>query len=291
MSARRAFSWVAARAVYPGVLFASLALAAALLDRGLSPSVTATVVFLATLALTAALEWARPYDRAWIPSAREALEDGAYLGIAAVMQAVSRAAGELVALVAALALSDWLGPRPWPQGWPAWAQVALALALADLGKYWLHRLAHERPWLWRFHTEHHAPARMYSLNSVRLHPVNLLWNLILDASIPLALGLSGRALALAAVLRGTVSILQHANVDMRTGVLDWVFSTPALHQWHHSAALDEAQANYGSTLIVWDLLFGTRKMPSDRRAPTALGLPEGTFHPSRLRHQLAAPWR
>lgn len=284
------FSGIVARAAYPGVLITSVAFAAVLLDHGVSPSLATPMVFVATLLLTGALERAWPHERAWNPPGRETVQDWLYLALAGATQAAARVLGQLLALVVAIALVRWLGPRPWPRGWPLWAQAALGLALADLGKYWLHRLAHERPWLWRFHAAHHAPIRMYSLNGVRLHPVNMLWNLVLDAGIPLALGLEGRAVALVAVFRGTVSVLQHANVEMRLGGLNWILSTPELHQWHHSAALDEAHANYGSTFIVWDILFGTRRLPRDRRAPESLGLAEGGVHPRRFWHQLIGPW-
>jgi len=55
----------------------------------------------------------------------------------------------LVAL--ALALQRALAHRLWPHAWPLYAQVALALALAEFAQYWIHRLAHERDGLWRIH--------------------------------------------------------------------------------------------------------------------------------------------
>jgi sterol desaturase/sphingolipid hydroxylase (fatty acid hydroxylase superfamily) len=240
------------------------------------------------LVVTSALERWFPHDRGWNPPLGELRQDAAYLAIAAVLQPVARLAAHAGAVVIALALADHAPVRPWLSGVSPWARAALALGLADLGKYALHRLAHEHAWLWRFHAEHHAPARMHALNGVRLHPVNLLWNLALDAAAPLALGLDGHAIVIIAVVRGTVAVLQHANVALRLGPLSWVLSTPDLHEFHHSADVGQASSNFGSTLIVWDVLFGTRRLPPGR--PARLGLAGDAVQPRRLWNQLVWPW-
>ena len=272
---------------YPAVLVAAVSLASMMIKRGCPLGVAATASFLAALLVTAVMERISPHVGSWNPSLREAAPDGGYLVIASVTQSASRALGQLLAT---LALGSWLGPKPWPHGWPLWAQITAAFLLADFGKYWLHRLSHEHAWLWRFHALHHAPTRMYSLNGVRLHPVNLLWNLMLDVGLPLVLGLEGPAIVLVGSFRATISILQHANIELRVGWLSWVLSTPELHQWHHSSRLGEANANYGSTLIVWDVLFGTRHLPRERTAPAALGLSAGGVQPASVVHQLVWPW-
>ncbi|CAN5913294.1 sterol desaturase family protein [soil metagenome] len=282
--------WLLTRVAYPLVVFASIGSAAGLVHLGLAPGLTAAAAFVVALLVTALLEHAHPLERAWLPSPRAMKQDALYLGLVSLSQMAARLLGQLLATLVARALVGVLGPGPWPRGAPLVAQCLLALLLADFAKYWLHRLAHERPWLWRFHAEHHSPRRMYSLNGVRLHPVNALWNLVLDAGIPLALRLDASEVLWIAVVRGAVSVLQHANVEMRLGPLDWIFSTPVLHRWHHSVKLEEANANYGSTFIVWDILFRTRHLPRGRRVPASLGLADGTSHPEGLWEQLALPW-
>jgi sterol desaturase/sphingolipid hydroxylase (fatty acid hydroxylase superfamily) len=279
-----------ASSVYPSVLISSVSVALALVDHGAAAGVAVTAAFLLALGAMAALERVRPRDRRWNPSGREAATDGAYLVMAAILQRFVAAFAHALAVTIGVAVVGWLVRRGWPHAGSSWGLAMIAFALADFGKYGLHRVAHERPWLWRFHAVHHAPARMYALNGVRLHPVNLLWNVGLDIGVPVLLGLDGRAIVLIAALRGAASVLQHANVEMRLGALNWIFSTPELHQWHHSSRLDEGSANYGSTLIVWDVVFGTRLPPRDRAAPAALGLSAGSVHPRALVHQLVWPW-
>jgi sterol desaturase/sphingolipid hydroxylase (fatty acid hydroxylase superfamily) len=290
MHASHRLAALASRLGYPSIVAAAMTLATLLQGRGASPATTTTVAFLATLALTVTLERRWPHRATWTPTPEEARQDLAYLGLAALLQPVARALAGLVASLATVTLVGWLAPGAPPSGGPAWARIVVALALADLGKYGLHRLAHETTWLWPYHAEHHAPTRLHALNGVRLHPVNLLWNLVLDAAAPLALGLDARSAALLATFRGAVSILQHANVALRPGLLSWVLSTPDLHRWHHATDLRDANTNYGSTLIVWDVLFGTRRLPSDA-GPTTLGLadPGPVAHPTGLLRQLVWP--
>lgn len=264
MEDMKSVQWLVARAAWPGIVSLSLVFAWGLLERGASPGATATFAFLFALATTMAVE-RFGHGRAI---------DLAYLGLAALGQT-------MIKLLLGLALA----PRAARSGLE-WA--VLALLLADLGKYWIHRLAHERAWLFRFHAEHHAPSEMYALNGVRMHPVNLAWNVALDVGVPMLLGLDGRALVMVAVFRGAVSVLQHANAPLVLGPLNWMFSTPDLHRFHHSKVLREANSNYGSTLIVWDVLFGTRRCPLG--TPAALGLSEDAPHPRRIARQLVWPW-
>lgn len=63
-------------------------------------------------------------------------------------------------------------------------------------------------------------------------------------------------------VRGVYGQLQHANVAIDSGVLDRVFSTPALHRWHHSEYYDEGDTNYGATTSIWDQVFGTWFRPN-----------------------------
>jgi sterol desaturase/sphingolipid hydroxylase (fatty acid hydroxylase superfamily) len=74
-------------------------------------------------------------------------------------------------------------------------------------------------------------------------------------------------------------MLQHCNVKMRFGFLNWIFATAELHRWHHSKKLEESNTNFGNNIILWDILMGTRFCPSDRLPHSEIGLPDGTNFP------------
>ena len=138
-------------------------------------------------------------------------------------------------------------------------------------RYWIHWSLHRFPRLWSFHAVHHSPHRLYWVNSARVHPFEKLAHFTVDI-VPFALlGVSKEALAVYYVLWGVTGFYQHSNCDVRFGPLNYVFSGPELHRWHHSELIAESDTNYGNVLIIWDLLFGTWFLPNGRGVGT-LGL-------------------
>lgn len=68
--------------------------------------------------------------------------------------------------------------------------------------------------------------------------------------------------------------------------------TLELHRWHHSRSLDDANKNYGANLIVWDIVFGTRHLPSDREhQPADVGFDGVDAFPSNYLGQVASVFR
>jgi sterol desaturase/sphingolipid hydroxylase (fatty acid hydroxylase superfamily) len=98
-------------------------------------------------------------------------------------------------------------------------------------------------------------------------------------------------LALFALFTSVFGYLQHCNVRVSLGPLNYVFSMAELHRWHHAQDPREANTNYGSNLIVWDLVFGTFFWPRDRTPPEQIGIPDLPAFPQRFWGQLASPFR
>jgi sterol desaturase/sphingolipid hydroxylase (fatty acid hydroxylase superfamily) len=261
-----------------------------LLARGAPASLVVGAFVAGEAVLILLLERAFPYEPAW-NRARGDLQTDVVNAISVKLpDIVARGAGTALKAGLAVALAGSLGRGVWPSHLPFVAQVLLVLVPADLAKYWLHRLGHEHPTLWRFHAVHHGPSRVYSLNGFRVHPINHLWNFFFDVTVPIALGAGPMVLAVASVARAMSSLLQHANIALYLGPLNKVFSTPVLHRWHHSTELLEANTNYGSMLIIWDVLFGTYYQPADRPHPATLGLADGATLPEGFAGQLAWPF-
>ncbi len=266
---------------YPLVLSGTVALGVFLALRGTTPELTSTLTFVSAMLATSALERWAPRRRDWRPTRADVGGDAIFVGLGVLTQrAVHAGLGAVLATALARSL-----PRP-ALALPEPVLALAAFLLGDLAKYLLHRAAHERAWLWRFHATHHAPARMYALNGIRIHPVNLAWNVLPDLLAASLLGVGPRWLAVIAAVRGAVSVLQHANFVTEPSAFDRILSTPNLHQWHHSVVQAESRANYGSALIVWDVLFGTRKLPLGTPAELGIGEP----HPESIARQLALPF-
>lgn len=97
---------------------------------------------------------------------------------------------------------------------------------------------------------HHSAKRLYWLNAGRDHPLVILV-FYLAGAVPLVLiGAPLEVLTLFFVLEAVHGLFQHANVNVKLGPLNWVFSMAELHRWHHSRELKQANHNYGLTLIV-----------------------------------------
>jgi sterol desaturase/sphingolipid hydroxylase (fatty acid hydroxylase superfamily) len=231
------------------------------------------VVYLSVVAVIAFFEWLMPYEETWRRKDGETFNDIAHTllnkGGVQVAAAVGASAPMAVATVTLPAFESPLDI--WPQHWPLVLQVVLGLVIAEFGLYWAHRLAHEKMSLWRFHALHHSVERLWVINTGRFHVIDSVVKIALS-QIPLYL--MGAPLAVflwIGAVTAFIGLLTHCNIQVRTGPLDWIFSTPRLHRWHHSKLLDEGNTNYGENLVLWDQLFGTFFNPP-RPSSTDIGI-------------------
>lgn len=160
----------------------------------------------------------------------------------------------------------------WPHAWPLLAQIALGLVIAELGAWVAHWLMHTTGPLWRLHLVHHSARRLYAGNSSRNHPLDTAVVLVVAATPLLLLGADVRVLGVLGAFAVAHLSVQHANVALKLGPLNWVMAGPELHRWHHSRLPHEASSNFGHVLILWDVIFRTRLLPADRQPPIDVGL-------------------
>lgn len=158
-------------------------------------------------------------------------------------------------------------------------QLLLCFLLIDFTRYWVHRLDHRVPLLWRFHRVHHSSERLDATAGLRMHFVDflqlsaiplVLFSVVLDVSsfapwvLPAALGI------------GVLSDgFQHANLRLDYGHPFWrgwdrLLNNPHFHAWHHNDQGHLYDGNYGNTLTVWDRLFGSDVTRPE--LPAGLGL-------------------
>ena len=147
----------------------------------------------------------------------------------------------------------------WPIADP-WVSFVAAFLLLDFLNYAVHRCEHAVPFLWRFHALHHSDPDVDVTTTVRHHPIEYVmsagfyWLAVLALDIPVAVVTIHflAVYAAAAVTHGNIRLPEWLERLLRPVVI-----TLDLHLVHHSISSEEANANFGAVLSIFDRLFGT----------------------------------
>ncbi len=273
---------------YPSTMVIGLLLFAWMRHAGLPlPVCTYAALILATLVIVGN-EICFPYQVSWAPHRAQVLDDAIFLTVVNVLWPKALAFAAALAVVELNRSYGWTAMQIWPTHLPQEVQFILLLLMVDFGRYWLHRAAHTFEILWRFHAVHHSPKGLYTLNAGRFHPIEVSLQFPIDVLPFIMIGAPQPVLALYFLVYAINGFYKHANCRVRLGILNQIISGPELHRWHHSRCLGESCANYGTNLIIWDRLFGTRYAPSDR-VVHELGLPNRAY-PTGFLRQMTAPF-
>jgi len=159
---------------------------------------------------------------------------------------------------------------------PYWAKFAIGFAGLDLVAYVSHRLQHAIGPMWRMHQVHHSETDLDLTTGFRFHPLETLFaeglalaGVALMGTPPAAVGFSGLAIIV-------LDFFEHGNFripDRADGILRWLIITPSMHRFHHSEAVAEQNANFGTVFSFWDRMFGTF-LEGNAAAPARCGLAE-----------------
>lgn len=274
---------------YPATLLGAGVGMVALLDHGVEASVASALVAVVSGAVALALDRGLPYEASWARSHDDVGTDLAHTFLSGTVVEATRVGLFAAFGAAATWLSGEVGGSLWPVGWPLAVQVAVALIGMELFGYGFHRACHEVGVFWRLHAVHHSVPRLYVLNTFRLHPLDSILSLALQVAPLVLVGADARFMAVFLAVVFAHSMLQHSNADLRLGPLNWLFAGPELHRWHHSPKLTEQMTNYGTVMIVWDVVFGTRYLPAGR-PPVDVGLGNMPDYPTGYVGQLASPF-
>lgn len=278
-----AIKFVARRLYVPAMLVGFNGAAIVLIGGGSQWMLGA--LLLAAIAVSFLFERFIPYERDWNDDHKDRLRDFLHF---VVNEASIAASVMLIPLIAAL--SPFTGF--WPEAWPLWAQVLLAIVVADFGITLTHWASHRNEFLWRFHAVHHSVKRLYGFNGLMKHPLHQAIELSAGAA-PLAL--AGMPLDVAYLLAFAVAIqllLQHSNVDVRVGPLKYLLALSPVHRFHHLNTGGEGDVNFGLFSNVWDWCLNTAYYQRTRRfASKDLGIGDQPNFPTGYFEQLAHPFR
>ncbi len=204
-----------------------------------------------------ALETIFPAAQKWSMSKRSFLRDLKYLIIDAPTIALTKA------IVGYWAISYSQTHPKLLVTMPFWLEAIIFLLVFEFFQYWFHRMSHSGKgpigrFLWRTHIAHHLPDRVYVVMHAVFHPLNALISTIVVQAPLILLGISPEAALAATLLIDLQSLISHFNFDIRAGFLNYIFIGAETHRYHHSANIEEAH-NFGNTLAIWDIIFGTFK--------------------------------
>jgi sterol desaturase/sphingolipid hydroxylase (fatty acid hydroxylase superfamily) len=178
-------------------------------------------------------------------------------------------------------------PTSFMSGWgplsrqPFWLMLLETLVLGDFCSYWVHRVLHRSALLWRIHAVHHSAKTIRWSTVGRVHPLNELVNYCMGVLPCIAIGLPVKAVIAVIPVMMWWAVLVHSDFKTAFGPLRKVLVSPQFHRWHHTHSQEGGSSNFGNFFALWDWMFGTHYLPSDRR-PEVFGLdvddmPEGYF--------------
>lgn len=243
-----------------------------------------------TLLYLTAFEALIPLDPEWRVTREDAWPDVAHLVLVNAFSGVGAVAA--LSLVLWLQRTFGLEAAFWREI-PVPIQAALAMIVGEFLPYWYHRFSHaSRFFFWRVHSIHHITPRLNSLKGSWMHPVNTFLNAFTKMLPILLLGFGEETLVTVSVFSLVIGYMSHANIDARTGFLDYLIATPHVHHFHHSVRPEESR-NYGTNVILWDLLFGTYFNAKGRVGEVGIQPAPGTLYPptASVARQLRYPFQ
>jgi len=168
---------------------------------------------------------------------------------------------------------------PWsiPQTW--WAFIVCIVCI-DFFRYWAHRVAHESRFWWATHVTHHNSEKYNLSVSFRLGWTQ---HIKIIFFIPVALmGFDPVMFFICHQIEVLYQFWIHAAfITKLPRPIEYLFVTPSHHRVHHATNKHYLDKNYGSTLIIWDRLFGTFE-PEVEQAKYGITVPVNSYNPVTL---------
>ncbi len=201
-----------------------------------------------------------------------------------VLAFLTLAPAKVVTTVAPIAdLRDYIGSQPFL------LQLFLIMLFTDFVQYWLHRVFHRVPALWKFHAVHHSAQQMDWIAGARMHFIEIIVLRSVTAIPMFSFGFNPIAIQTYILLVYVYSSFLHANIGWSFGPIERFLATPRFHHWHHGVEKEAIDVNFSIHFPLYDWLFGTHYMP--RKAwPEAYGI-AGHPVPKGYKAQFLYPFR
>jgi sterol desaturase/sphingolipid hydroxylase (fatty acid hydroxylase superfamily) len=150
----------------------------------------------------------------------------------------------------------WLTTQPKP------LQFIEALFIREFLTYGKHWAMHNNTFLWRFHAVHHSSETLSWHSALRNHPGEDFLTAIITILPMYCMGFPPPIIGAVVNLLTVYDMFVHSNIRLNLGFLNHLVVTPEFHRWHHSNEPDKLNRNYGSSLPIYDYIFGTAIKPT-----------------------------
>jgi sterol desaturase/sphingolipid hydroxylase (fatty acid hydroxylase superfamily) len=156
-----------------------------------------------------------------------------------------------------LSAASVVGQLPWL------VQFFLAVVVADLAEYVIHRAFHTVPFLWRFHAIHHSSKALDWIAGSRSHIVD---DVVVRAFIlvPMMLVFPRNILLAYLIFVNLHATWTHCNFGPTIKWLEPFLIQPRYHHWHHTSQSEAIDKNFAIHFPWIDRIFGTYYLPEDK---------------------------
>jgi sterol desaturase/sphingolipid hydroxylase (fatty acid hydroxylase superfamily) len=165
-----------------------------------------------------------------------------------------------------------MGSLPWL------VQIFLAILVADLCEYAVHRLFHTVPWLWRFHAIHHSSKALDWIAGSRSHLIDDV--VVRGFMLVPMMFIFPHDIIVAYLFFVTIhATWTHCNFGPTLAWLEPFIILPRYHHWHHTSQEEAIDRNFAIHFPWIDRIFGTYYLPANNEWPHTYGLHNETLPP------------
>ena len=174
-------------------------------------------------------------------------------------------ATQLTSILNLPAVPNMMSHLPWL------VQFLLAVVVADLAEYFIHRAFHKVPFMWRFHAIHHSSKSLDWIAGSRSHLVDdvAVRGFIL---IPMMLVFPHDMLVAYLFFVNFHATWTHCNFGPTIKWLEPFLIQPRYHHWHHTSQSEAIDKNFAIHFPWIDRIFGTHYLPEEDKWPDTYGL-------------------
>jgi len=178
----------------------------------------------------------------------------------------------------------------YPEKIPFILQVIIVFLVVEFFRYWIHRLQHEIPFLWKFHAVHHSMKKLYAFNQYISHPIDYFLRNVLSFTPVFIFNFDPLAIIVSRAINISITMNSHVESSQNHGFWNYIFPTYDIHKWHHSIEPSESNNNYGVSTCLWDHVFNSFYWPKNKEVSTQ-GIHDVDYNPNCIKSLMVTPFK